>query len=457
MHFEEVIEMIVSNNKYFSVEYNTRLQGFINGKQSYVAALDGKIRTTKTACPNCGRASYVDNGFHVVRDKIVRALHLNIKVSQFCCKNCGTLWSSNRELIDAFIQKEKDFVKCLLIGAARQGLSLANAARLAQDVIGHTYSPQYLHELYVAALEQVKQERFTSASGVYYYDEQFLLVNGEEMCRLVLRDTVTEKIILDTQAPNAKKKTIMKALRKALKGLPVDAFIVDLNQHYPELIHELYPKAKVQWCIFHLYKLVWKEFHNEFGKTTPLQQLYNAYLLFNIFFDHQPALEKLAELLKKFTQYKFNNEKQDQQVEHCLLQEFRQFVRALKKERRRNHEKVHRRTLKQSVEIFARIKTEITLFPTALQKRIRFIDDNWEKFTLFQHDTRVQPTNNGVEQYFGATLSKTEKKDFRSKDAVSRELRAHQAEWNGHVIFSTSKMLDVLNLTGTLFLAFPPT
>ena len=85
------------------------------------------------------------------------------------------------------------------------------------------------------------------------------------------------------------------------------------------------------------------------------------------------------------------------------------------------------------------------------------MDENWEKFTLFQHDSRVQPTSNGIEQYFAATLAKTDKKDFRSKEAVSRELAACQAEWNGNQIFSTTKLVEVLRLAGMLFLAFPQT
>lgn len=69
----------------------------------------------------------------------------------------------------------------------------------------------------------------------------------------------------------------------------------------------------------------------------------------------------------------------------------------------------------------------------------------------------LPPTNNGMEHYFAATLAKIEKKDFRSKTALVRELTACQAEWNGHNIFSTTKLVDVLSLVGLLFLAFPPT
>ncbi len=449
--------MILSNNKRFSIEYNTRLPGFVNNHPQYVACLNGKIKTTHVACPRCGCAAHVDNGYHAVENSFIRALGLHIKVAQFSCKKCGCYWSTERGLIDHIIQKEKEFVKSLLLGCARSGLSLERSCALIKETTGVQYSPQYLYELYTAMLDQIKQEKFASASGVYYYDEQFLKENGQEICRLTIIDAVTGNVLLDRRAIDAQYGTIKRAVREALEGLPADAFIVDMKKEYPGIIDELYPKAKIQWCIFHLYKIIWKELHDELGKTLPLVQLYNTYTLFNIFFDHSLELKKLKELLQKFERYKGKDPKENDDIEHCLRQEFGNFVKALKKERRRKHEQIPRRTLKQSERIFAQIKEQILLYPKRLQERIRKIEKNWDRFTLFQRDSRVQPTSNGVEHYFAATLAKTDKKDFRSKAAVVRELRACQAEWNGQKLFSTTKLIEVLCLVGTIFLAFPPT
>ena len=338
----------------------------------------------------------------------------------------------------------------------RQGLSFESATSLVEETVGHSYSPQYLHELYTTALDNVKQEKFYGASGVYNYDEQHLKENGNAVCRLAIKDAVDGKIILDKLTSDAKKETIAKEVSKALGGLPVDAFIVDMNHIYPELIHELYPRAKIQWCIFHLHKIIWKELQEEFGKNIPLVQLNNAYMLFNIFFDHTPELEKLKELLKKYDEQRTRDEKNNTEIKKALRKEFAQFVKELKKQRRREHKLTPRRTLEQSQKIFTQIKQQVLLFPKKLQKRIQYIDDNWEKFTLFQRDTRVQPTNNGIEQYFAATLAKTDKKDFRSKNAITRELNACQAEWNGNTIFSTTKLTEVISAIGMLFLLFPP-
>ena len=448
--------MICSENKKLSVEYNTRLTGFTTrSSQCYFASVSGKLRTVKVNCPTCGKVAYVNNGYHAVEDSIITQLGLNIRIAQFTCKNCGTRWSTNREVIDELISKEKDFVKSLMLGCVRAGLSLQKSSAVVAETTGKDYSSQYLNELYINMLEQVKQEKFSSASGVYHYDEQFLLVNGEEKCRLTVKDVVIGKVIADMQTENAQKETLRKALSTALEGLPVEAFIVDMKQIYPELLEELFPKVKIQWCIFHLYKLIWKELRDEFGKKVPLVQLYNAYTLFNIFFNHDAELEKLNELMKKLETLKTKDWKSNDEVEKSLRKGFAEFVKALKKERRRKGQNVLRRTLEESEKLFADIVAMAGFFPKKLQKRVRFVQENWDRFTLFQRDSRVQPTNNGLEHYFAATLSKTEKKDFRSAATVVRELNAFRAEWNGHRLFKPAATLaQLLKLAGTLFLAF---
>lgn len=449
--------MNLNNNKNFSIEYNTRLGGFFGGEKQYIASIDGKIKTNHNSCQNCNQANYVNNGYHSVEAAFIRECGLAIKISQFLCKKCNCYWSSNRELIDKVIQTCKGFVKSILLNCVRAGLSFEKSTKLLESTIGKTYSPQYIYELYVSALEQVKVEKFASASGIYYYDEQFLKVNGIEVCRLVIKDRMTNKVIADTQTPDAKKETIKGVMETALEGLPVEVFIVDLDTRYPEIIWESFPKAKIQWCIFHLDKLIWKELWDEFGKNLSLVELYNAYTLFNIFFDHMPELEKLKELLNTYDKIRTNDLKSNSLIEKSLRKEFGTFVKTLKRERRRNKRLVPRRTQEESKKIFTQIKQQKQLYSKKLQKRITKIDENWDRFTLFQRDARIEPTNNGVEHYFAATLAKTDKKDFRSTGAVDRELRAFQAEWNGKKLFSGTKLVDVMNMMGMLFLAFPPT
>lgn len=421
-------------------------------------AINGKITPTHRVCPQCNRGErVVHNGYHCVENGLIQSLGLGIRIGQLHCTKCNFYWSADNELIDQFILEEKNYIKIQMMLCVKRGLSFKVAAEELGTSLGHKYSSQYLQELYDNAIKNITPQRLHEASGVYYYDEQFLLVNGEKVCRLTVIDAVHNEIILDVQTPNAQEGTIKETLQKGLQGLPVEAFIVDMRQGYPSIIKELYPKAKIQWCIFHLYKLIWKELEDEFGKSIPLFQLYNTYTIFDIFFDHTRDLEKLKELLKKYQTLKTDNPQKNLEIEHTLLKEFRKFVRTVKKERRRNKENIGRRTLQESEKKFQKIKKLSVIYPKELKKRIQYIEENWNKFTLFQHDSRVQPTSNGIEHYFAATLAKTNKKDFRSKAAVTRELTACQAEWNGQKLFSHVSLKKLLTHAGLLFLAFPPT
>src|SRR3989338_1846585 len=99
--------------------------------------------------------------------------------------------------METFIQKKKDFVKFMMLGCVRKGLSLESATCIIGEAAGITDSLQYLDELYIAALNEIKAEKFSNASGIYYSDEQFLKINGKEVCRLAIKDAVTRMVLLD--------------------------------------------------------------------------------------------------------------------------------------------------------------------------------------------------------------------------------------------------------------------
>ena len=213
--------MDLNNNNKLSIEYNTRLSGFFGEEKRYIASIDGKIKTVDIGCPQCKSSDYVDNGYHLVRAALIFGCGLTIKIGQCRCKKCDTFWSVDRGIIDEIIQKHRDFIKGLLLGCVRAKLSFRASTSLVEETVGVSYSSQYLYELYVQALDAIKQERFTSASGVYNYDEQFLKVSGVETCRVVIKDCVTGKVIVDVQTSDSKKDTIKKVLETALEGLPV--------------------------------------------------------------------------------------------------------------------------------------------------------------------------------------------------------------------------------------------
>ena len=443
--------------KNFSVEYNTRLSSFGAGKRSYVVLPNGKIIEKCPACPVCGSPDCRENGYYIIVHRVLRELGIKVKNGQYECKHCGYSFHTDRSLIDGFISSIMEFIKSLLAGCAKLKMSYDAASQLVKEKVGISYCGEYVRQMYDEAIAQVKEERMEEASGVYHYDEQFLSVNGVEVCRLTIKDAVNDKIVADVQTADAKEETIKRTLSEKLDGLKVECFIIDLARRYPNILQELFPKAKIQWCIFHLNQIIWKDLRDTYGRNIPLHEIYNVYLLFDIFFDHSPELEKLKELLKKYQEQKTKDEKSNKLLEKAINKSFREFVHELKKKRRREKQNIPRRTLEDSEQKFRQVYSQKIIYTKKLAKRIEYIYENWDKFNLFQRDKRVPPTNNGLEQYFAATLSKTDKKDYRSLKTVSRDLRLFKAEWNGQVLFSSNNLISILKEFMFILRAFAPT
>ncbi len=452
-----MIQIKTSDNKNVLIEYNTRLSSFTSESLSYSILPNNKIKQKKIICPICKSHYCRENGYYAITHKVIRELGMKIYNAQYECKRCHFRFHTHRELIDNLINSITEFVKSLLTGCARLNMPFESTSNLIREKIGVSYCGEYVRQLYNDEIAKIKEEKIVNASGLYHYDEQFLVVNGREVCRLTIIDAVTNKIIADVQTDDVKEETIKKVIMLHLKDLKVDCFILDLARHYPNILHELFPNAKIQWCIFHLYKLIWKEINETYGKNIPLHELYNTYLLFDVFFDHSLELKKIESIMKQYEQIKTKDEKSNGIIQKELIIRFRQFVMELKKERRREKQKIQRRTLVESEIKFDRIYSEKLLFCKKIAKRIDYIKENWDRFTVFQKDNRVPPTNNGVEQYFAATLSKTGKKDFRSLATIHRDLQLFKAQWNGTQTFASTSLVNVLKKLMPLLRAFAPT
>ena len=114
-----------------------------------------------------------------------------------------------------------------------------------------------------------------------------------------------------------------------------------------------------------------------------------------------------------------------------LISEFKEFRKSLKKHRRKYQNKyLLRRNKQETLELLGKLEKEISFFPKQVQKRIKRIKKNLDKLTLFQENPLVPPTNNTLEQYYSATLQKTEKKRFRCKESLHLKLKIVREKWN---------------------------
>ena len=118
-------------------------------------------------------------------------------------------------------------------------------------------------------------------------------------------------------------------------------------------------------------------------------------------------------------------EKQNSSDDHWLKRarkRFNNFVRNLEKMRRRDKVNHKIRTFNDAKTHFDNLIYEKISLPKPLQKRLKYIEQFWNEFTLF-HEIDCPLTNNIIENYFSTSLKTHRKKQFRTTEGLERKMK----------------------------------
>lgn len=463
------------------VEYDSRLNNFFgctvvqSQKQKIVSGrkfsinLSGKFYEVDSVCPGCNSTRVVHNGNDKCKSKFVEELGLVIKRGKFKCKTCHHTWTTYYKDAELFVQQYKQLINTTVFNLCCNDLSLDKIVEHISTVFSKKISHEWVRQLYINAAKTIEQKKVLQTSGIFHYDEQYTKVNKKEYVRVVVIDSITKKVIFDETTDNSRIETLKDKINMKMLPYKKEAFVVDLALGYPAMLKDLFPDIKVQWCLFHLNKLIIKDFEsskklNKYGrKILPLQEIYNQYLLFDLFFNHKVELNFLKRQLKKLSEKREILKSYEEKdlisfYEMKLISEFSEFRKSLKKHRRKYKNKYLLRRIKQeSLEILKKLVREISFFPKQVQKRIKRIRKNFDKLTLFQENPLIPPTNNTIEQYYSATLQKTKKKKFRCKESLHLKLKITREKWNQTLENLKFNFLEFLQLFAKIHYFFGPT
>ena len=177
-----------------------------------------------------------------------------------------------------------------------------------------------------------------------------------------------------------------------------------------------------------------------------------------MFFNHEAELNFLKRQLRKLDENKFVQE--DGLIsfyEMKLISEFAEFRKCLKKNRRKHIKYLLKNSKEETLRLLARLEQEISLFSKNARKRIKMIRKNIGKLTLFQDNPIVPLTNNTLEQYYSATLQKTEKKKFRCNESLHLKLKIVRERWNKTIGDLSFNFLGFLQLFAKIHYFFGET
>ena len=382
--FERLLELFPASNDYIFSE-----KSVFKAKNPHICSCGTKM---------------VHNGFDYVRKKGFGKAKVGKQICPCCKKQHHEEKSFFKDLLGKWLKNIVNFVTHLRDHEVSwQGISQTMNFLIPK-------SGETLRKLFNKEIEQFTYEQENYI--IVNYDEQHPKAGRNQKYRLTLLNYQTGNVIADQLFENKSDQTIELFLRNNLDTTKKLVVITDRDRRYPEIFKSIWGKNLVhQKCLLHLNKLICADF----SKNISLQNLYNKYLLLNIFYNRERELNYLERLLHRSKNSAFNWKLE--------RNNFYSFVRKGEQRRRRKKKNLTQRRLHKSKELFDLCLSQIHLFPKLSQKRIIMIRDNWKYLTAFNAVKGCPATNNAIENFYSTSLKTDRKKQFRTDKGIENQMK----------------------------------
>ncbi len=359
----------------------------------------------------CG-SHMVHNGYDYARKKGFG----KVRIGKQICLKCGKTYSEDKSFWKALLHRWHEAITSLIITLRDSSVAWQVISKIMNFILPCSKDK-------IRMLFNEKMDLFEYPQGkvaIVHYDEQHPRQGRNQKFRLTLLDAKKKVPIADELFDNKDEGTISLFLKKHLDTNKELVIITDCDRRYPQIFKQLWGKKIIhQKCLLHLNKLI----VTDFGKNTSLLNEYNKYLMLDIFYNRRKELKFLERLIKKQQNKSFvdTNEKKTWLKE--AKQKFRDFVRMLENERRRNGKALQQRRLCDAQKIFHKLCEQKSLLPEKAKARLKMIEENWEYFTAFYHVEDCPATNNAVENFYSTSLKTHRKKQLRSEKGIINHMK----------------------------------
>jgi len=242
--FEKIIE-----ERFQNVEtprnVNQKLKLLENNHMDYIHPI----------CPHCNSKKIIKQEYSERKLNISEHEPLVVYLRRYLCKSCNKKFTTSLDSIIKPGHRYPSRFMDILIDLIQTGYrSLRNIAEDFLNFFGVKISHQTIHNwLQKTTKNQIKNIN-TSYSGYYYYDEQYVKINGLWMYRLTLYDHILNIPVTEKITPDKGYTTIKHFIQESTKNKPIIAITTDHMREYKAIIDEL--GVKHQLCIFHFYKMI---------------------------------------------------------------------------------------------------------------------------------------------------------------------------------------------------------
>jgi len=438
------------------------------------------IHNKRMTCNICGSVCCYNGSSNKGRHALSRSTNSFFQKGQQYCPVCDRTIQVENEWLDNMLDSFNQYLASQIISLS-ENLSEDEIVKHFERTMSIIISKSTVHNVIKDANEELKNHKFEYevTDNFYAYDEQYISINGKRAYRLVIFDLKNEKIIYEKIHERFSKKILMHVLREVFGETKPKGFVVDMRLEYPSAFKSVFgKKIKVQFCVFHLNKLILNEYQDclKVGNKIKwtLIDYYYLYTLFNIFYNRENELKILRKMMddysnfkKKLTSEKINHfvkkykidikdkqkliEKVEDIQEKRLMKKFRNILHDKKNERKRNKETLKVRDVNSAKEIFENVYLRRSIYPEKIRKRIIKIKEKFDYFTASNGEVL---TTNKLEGFFGATLKKFRKKCSRCFLSLTSLLKRKRARQEGIEFFKRFTIFELTKMfTAILFLS----
>jgi hypothetical protein len=352
------------------------------------------------------------NGYDYVRKKGFG----KVKVGKQICPVTHEQYHEDKGFWKNLLSQWKETITSLLLVLRDSDVSWEVISKIMKWII--PCSKDKARYLFNGKIEQFEypQDNYVFVN----YDEQHPKKGRTQKFRLTLLNYETRVPIAEGLFDNKNDETIETFLRQHLDVDKELVIIVDCDRRYPAIFKRIWGnKVVVQKCLLHLNKLVSKDF----GKNVTLSNVYNKYLVLNIFYNRNKELKFLERVLKKQQKRCFATSKEKIDWTSKAKQKFHDYVKKLENARRRKGKNLTQRKLFKALQLFEQVWKQKRLFSKKVQARLKMIKENWKYFTAFYHIKGCPATNNAIENYYSTSLKTHRKKQLRTDKGILNHMK----------------------------------
>lgn len=394
-------------------------------------------------CPECGATNVTHNGYNTFTKKGLGS----VKAGKVHCPECHANYTVEVDFFERLKKEFFDQLGTIALVLKKNGVSDQGISDAFELI--HPCSGTRVKNLIDEMLDDLPEDIFvhvpeTDDYVVVHYDEQYVKVDGNWKFRLTLLNADGE-VIGEELFPDIKQMSVFFFLSEYLDPKQKTFIVTDLAPTYPAVFDAFFEDYLHQYCLFHLNKLIVKEF----PRNGTMADEYLKYRFLNIFYDRQKELDFIEQLVEKENEAR---EDPDVDIKKWLKKarkKVRRYIHKLKKERRRAGENLTIRWIRGAKARMRKLFGKFYDLPEALQQRLMMMAENWDKLTAFYSLQDAPTTNNRAENFFSRSAKTHQKRQFRANKGVETRLKLTIMRIHGLFKTSGKTLLE-------LFLQFVP-